>query len=386
MGIVCLFGIVGIVAAVSVGSADDGILLVTPRRNAPNGVNVRSTPTLLQSRIIGGLPYGRRLRSQGNYNADWYRVTLPNGKSGFASAAWLNQVHPDDLAFKIHFIDVGSGDAAIISIGATDIVIDGGQNPAYFANYIRRRSLLRDNVELVILTQPKIDHYRGLSYLFASGRRHVLEFWDPGVSPCAGQSGYDNLLRRIRRSETTIRRPLYRCGQQKPTYENVPAVPEAQISVLYSGPCIRIDGDCESDMNNSSIVVRIRIGTTTLLFPGDIRGKGRTELANYKPRYVEELLLKNAAMLKADVIKVPHHGSETSSTIDFIKAVSPKYAIISADTKHFLPDDSVVMRMSKAGVRVLRTDVDRRRGNDHILCIKEPGRAIICNYEDILSE
>lgn len=375
------------VAFAATAVAENDVRLVTPKQSAPRGVNVREKPSLRDGRIIGVIPSGHRLRLQGRVGAGWFRVTLRDGRTGFASAEWLDAISAEDVPFEVHFIDVGTGDAAIINIGPTNIVIDGGENPEFLAAYVRKRGLLRGDVDLVIVSHPEIDHYRGLNTFFRRRAPRVVELWDPGVDACPGdREGYDAFLGRVKRSMTKLRRPLYACGQPKPTYEDVPSVPEAQISVLHGGWCDQIDCRGDVGVDNSAIVTRIRIGSTVLLFTGDIHGKGRTDLANFRPHFVEGLLLKNRGFLRADVLKVANHGSETSSTNDFIKAVRPRFAVISADTKHFLPDDSVVQRLAASGAKVLRTDVDRRRGNDHILCMKERGLAIVCNYEDIMTE
>jgi beta-lactamase superfamily II metal-dependent hydrolase len=89
-------------------------------------------------------------------------------------------------------------------------------------------------------------------------------------------------------------------------------------------------------------------GTVNFLLPGDIEKK------------VENELVAEGAPLKADFLKVPHHGSKTSSTDAFVQAVAPKFAVVSVgDGNQFgHPVDSVVQRYADAGVKFLRTDRD----------------------------
>ena len=91
-------------------------------------------------------------------------------------------------------------------------------------------------------------------------------------------------------------------------------------------------------------------------------------------------------MLKADVLKVPHHGSETASTSAFLAKVKPRFAIISASTNHHLPRPTTLSRYHALGAIVLRTDQDRKSDNDHIVCFfaveEEPD--LNCNYADLL--
>lgn len=87
-----------------------------------------------------------------------------------------------------------------------------------------------------------------------------------------------------------------------------------------------------------------------------------------------------------DVLKVPHHGSETANTIPFIEKTNPDYAIISASTTHHLPKDTVVHRYESLDRVILRTDFNHANNQDHILCMKDVGRELECNYESVLVE
>jgi beta-lactamase superfamily II metal-dependent hydrolase len=130
----------------------------------------------------------------------------------------------------------------------------------------------------------------------------------------------------------------------------------------------------------------MEISGVKLLFSGDANGKDRDETSPGTPKYVEKKLLdldqQFPGILKADVLKVPHHGSETASTQAFIDAVNPKYAIISGDTLHHLPRSTVIDRYTNGQRVILRTDLDRARGNDHIFCTSASRGQTDCNYKD----
>lgn len=130
----------------------------------------------------------------------------------------------------------------------------------------------------------------------------------------------------------------------------------------------------------------VEISGIKLLFTGDANGKERDESSPGTPAYVEKKLLDLnqtfPGILKADVLKVPHHGSETASTKAFIDEVNPKYAIISADTIHHLPRSTVIDRYTNGQRVILRTDQDRARNNDHIFCTSASFGEISCNYKD----
>lgn len=128
------------------------------------------------------------------------------------------------------------------------------------------------------------------------------------------------------------------------------------------------------------------MGGYSFLLTGDANGKRRD--GPDQPSDVEALLLQLESRLpgalKADVLKVPHHGSETASTSAFLDKVRPRFAIISASTNHHLPRPTTLARYNALGAIVLRTDQDRRSDNDHIVCYFTAEPALDCNYADLL--
>ncbi|MEO0087835.1 MAG: hypothetical protein ABIK90_07155, partial [candidate division WOR-3 bacterium] len=127
-------------------------------------------------------------------------------------------------------------------------------------------------------------------------------------------------------------------------------------------------------------------------FAGDIEGKKRKESSNIC-RYTERFLVERFNKeLKAKVLKVPHHGSETSLTDTFLKLVSPEIAIITAGRKKFgnviLPDTTVILRLIRNNIKIFRTDKDDYSykdapGDDHIL-IEIKDNNFICRYYSYL--
>jgi competence protein ComEC len=110
----------------------------------------------------------------------------------------------------------------------------------------------------------------------------------------------------------------------------------------------RNHGVRELTHNNSSMVLRIAYGRESFLFAGDVEAKGEHEL------------IASRADLRATILKVPHHGSRTSSSADFIEAVHPQVAVISLGylNRFDFPAAEVVRRYQDNGVEVLRTDED----------------------------
>ena len=104
------------------------------------------------------------------------------------------------------------------------------------------------------------------------------------------------------------------------------------------------------------------------------------------PAYIEKKLIDmsqiHPGILKADILKVGHHGSETASTQAFIDKVDPTFVIFSASTNHHLPRPTVVDRYKSTTRVLLRTDANRARNTDHIICVGSGHGKVGCNYAD----
>ncbi len=148
---------------------------------------------------------------------------------------------------------------------------------------------------------------------------------------------------------------------------------ELEVRILYSDPL-----PSPYDPNMSSIVLHLSYGNISFLFTGDIEGKYNDSSPD-RASFVEGFLInrytgKDKNELKSTIIKIPHHGSETSSTTPFIKAVAPNEGLLCVGNRHGLPDESVVKRYEANNCRVWRTDrLDQGksnsqcRGDDHIM-------------------
>jgi hypothetical protein len=193
----------------------------------------------------------------------------------------------------------------------------------------------------------------------------------------------------IRRPLATTHPPSDQSNQVQPF--TVPSLPGVTFTVLHADAApTSANNECSYLINNASIVLKIQIGTSTFLFTGDANGKERDETNASLVGHVEQRLLQleaaNPGLLKVDVLKVPHHGSETASTIPFIQKVNPQFAIISASTIHHLPKDTVVHRYETPTRVILRTDDHHENNQDHILCLKEVNVPLDCNFESVFTE
>jgi competence protein ComEC len=249
----------------------------------------------------------------------------------------------------VTFLDVGQGDSAVIEApSGRVVVIDGGGRPGtderagadpgsrVVVPFLRRRGL--STVDLLVATHPDDDHVQGL--IAVASRLNVRSALDSGypddAAPCQAR------LRRLLRSRGV---PVYRAERG----QTLDLGGGARLEVLNPPPGGAFLAGTRSDTNNASVVLRLTYGRARILFIGDAEAEA------------EQAMLDAAApsALKADVLKVGHHGSRWSSSAPFLAAIRPSVAVISAgrSNNYNHPHSEVLDRLRAAGVRaVLRTD------------------------------
>jgi competence protein ComEC len=242
----------------------------------------------------------------------------------------------------VTFLDVGQGDAAVIEApgGATMLIDGGGTRDGQFDTgarivepFLRARGIGR--LQIVALSHPHPDHLNGLFRVL--DRFEVGAFWssgDDGHNP-----EYQRLLALARERGIPTRQAV------------VTALGGARIEPL--GPYVddRIGAPVGLSVNDASLVLRVGFAGRALLFPGDLEADGEGELVGRRDL---------GQSVSADVLKVPHHGSRTSSSDELVAAVAPRLAVMSLgwhNQFHF-PAPEVLARYAAAGARVLRTDRD----------------------------
>jgi len=185
-------------------------------------------------------------------------------------------------------------------------------------------------VDYLALSHPDLDHFGGLDFIAMNFAPRA--FWTTGVPSL--DISYSRLMDDIERAKI----PIELVDATAP----VASIDGVAISSLNGGTGVA------RTQNNSSMVLRFSFGSASILFTGDIESVG------------EHAILANGGDLHATIVKVPHHGSATSSTAAFIAAVHTKAAVISdgyLNNFHF-PAPVVVERYVEAGAVLLRTDLD----------------------------
>ena len=227
----------------------------------------------------------------------------------------------------VTFLDVGQGDAAVLQCGGQSMMIDGGKAKAssYIYSWLKKNQI--SHLDVMVATHTDADHIGGLS--------GALNYAKVGTAYCPVTSGttktFQSFVKYLKKQGKSI------------------TVPKAGDEFSLGGAQVRILGptDPQAEGNNSSIVLKVTFGDTSFLFTGDAE------------REEEQELLESGYDLESTVLKVGHHGSDTSTSYLFLRTVNPQYAVISvgADNTYGHPTEAVLSRLRDADVKTYRTDL-----------------------------
>lgn len=230
----------------------------------------------------------------------------------------------------VHFIDVGQADAALIVCDEHAMLIDGGGTDSSRTMYTYLKKYGVSHLDYIIGTHPDADHIGGL----------------PGALNYASA---DNVFCSVTEHDTRAFNSLVKYTAEQGRSIRVP---KTGSTYSLGDAAVKIIGPVNKakDSNNNSIIAKITYGSNSFLFMGDAETDEENDIISSK----------YAGQLKSDVLKVGHHGSDTSSSEAFLKAVSPQYAVISvgANNSYGHPSEDVVKRLNKLGAQVYRTDTD----------------------------
>ncbi|TPG69331.1 MBL fold metallo-hydrolase [Brevibacillus laterosporus] len=237
-------------------------------------------------------------------------------------------VAPGTNDLKVYFLDVGQGDATYIKTANGDnILIDGGNTDKGDLMVKYLKDLKVDDIEVLIMTHPDADHIGGLNKVMQNFK--VKSVYAPKVAHTTDT--YVNLLKQIKGQGLSI----------KATVAGT-TIPLQGVTARFVAPVSTYD----KELNEWSAVLHLAYGTTSFLFTGDAEHKSEADM------------LKIKQVVKADVLKVGHHGSDSSTTPAFLKAVAPKYAVISSgkENKYGHPTQGTLKKLQGAGITTYRTD------------------------------
>lgn len=243
--------------------------------------------------------------------------------------ASLDSDKTNSSTLKVHFIDVGQGDSILIESDNQYMLIDAGEKGKsnIVIDYLEDTGVKK--LDYVIATHPHSDHIGGLS--------DVIDYFQIGKIIMPGaihtSKAFENLLDTISDNELKLTKPIvgseYAIGQ---------------ASFIIIAP----NSSYYDDLNNYSVAIKLVYDENSFIFTGDAEVESEYEMT------------KNGINLKANLLKLGHHGSTTSSSERFLDSVTPDIAIVSAgqDNKYGHPHVEILKAIEDRDITLYRTDLE----------------------------
>lgn len=242
---------------------------------------------------------------------------------------------------EVVFVDIGQGDATLIKTPSGHrILIDGGLGSKVLGKISDEIPFYDRRIDLVILTHPHSDHLQGLL--------SVLESYEVESIIWTGAEGNTNDFKiwkeMIKEKKNVF---VVKAGARVRSGKTA-------LNILY--PFEILEGKNSGKVDNTSIIARLVYGDNSFLFTGDSHKEAEIELVDFEESCSG--ILCEIVKLDSDVLKAGHHGSKTSTSEEFLKAVSPQIAVISSgkDNRYGHPHEEVLALLNKFGIDILRTD------------------------------
>lgn len=234
--------------------------------------------------------------------------------------------------YQVHFLDIGQGDSILIRTPSNcTIFIDGGPGNTLTDNLYKYLPATERKIDLMVLSHPHLDHMQGLINLL--NRYQVDNLFTTGVPY---QSSFYTEFTRLS-AKTNIHYPT--TGQN---YQ----LCGLEIQTIYpSKPMLATEIE---NVNNASIVLKIRIKDTWFYFSGDAEIEAETEI------------IEQDLNLKADIMKAGHHGSQTSNSLEMLQKVQPKELVIQSGEGNTYnhPHFKTIQSAYSLGIKVRRNDLE----------------------------
>lgn len=237
---------------------------------------------------------------------------------------------PEEGEVYFHFIDVGQGDAVLVTTPDGNMLIDTSESKAREAldEYLKAAGV--EEIEYLVLTHPDADHIGNADFIIQNYRIKNIIMTDYAAT----SKTYERMLDAIEQSSANV----------------IEGEAGFQFSLGALTNTIIAPNEDYDDPNEMSIVIKSAYGETSVMLTGDAE----------KESEADSLKKWNAATFKCDILKVGHHGSVTSTTEEFLSAVDPDIAVISCGSgnRYGHPHDETVERLLAKGVEIYRTDED----------------------------
>ena len=246
---------------------------------------------------------------------------------------FFNDFHQEEPSIlQVHYIDVGQGDSILIQTPKNrNILIDGGEKSQenFLQGYLKKQGV--KHLHMVIGTHPHADHIGGLGFILENFSTDLIIL--PPITHTT--KTFEDLLDTIEKENIPLR--------ATPSSDSY--LLEEHLTLEFLSP----HRDFQDQLNDWSIVLKLTYVEHRFLFTGDIESAAETALLQ---DYSQDTL-------STDVLKVSHHGSSTSSSIPFLKAVAPKIVVISSgkENPYGHPHKETVERLFNFSPRLYRTDL-----------------------------
>ncbi|NLL71039.1 MAG: MBL fold metallo-hydrolase [Epulopiscium sp.] len=250
--------------------------------------------------------------------------------AGCVDLTTSNQEKPFKLeSMRVHFLNVGQGNAVFIEGGEGQTLLydvgGDGDVGKQIVDYIQKCGY--ESLDVMVISHPHADHMNGAPYILEKIKVHAV--YHPKVTHTTQL--FEDFVQGVKKANLSLK-PV-KAGME---------IPFGNMQVKVLGPC----SDYYEGLNDYSVVLQVKDEHFSVLLTGDIEA------------LAEEEVISSGKDLHADVLQVPHHGSSSSSTQDFLQKVNPKYSILSlaADNKYGHPHKEVMERLVKLDTEILRTD------------------------------
>ncbi|PIR42051.1 MAG: hypothetical protein COV30_00565 [Candidatus Yanofskybacteria bacterium CG10_big_fil_rev_8_21_14_0_10_37_15] len=253
--------------------------------------------------------------------------------SVFAFSTYSIASQKDGL-LKIHFFNVGQGDAIFIETpNGNQVLIDGGPDNKIIQELAKVMSFYDKNIDLIVMTHSDADHLTGLL--------EVLNRYDVEnliYSDIVRDSSLYNSWKKIVHEEmTNVIDPV--------AGKIIDLGNDATLTIL--NPSESLSGKIMEKTNNESVVLKLKYGENEVLLTGDIEAKS------------ERQILLSGNDIKVDILKIAHHGSKTSTIEEFLFETSPEVAIIQVGKNRYgHPTQEILTRLENFGIKYYRNDLD----------------------------
>lgn len=244
-----------------------------------------------------------------------------------------NSINTESLDNKmlVHYIDVGQGDSILIQVNNKNLLIDAGPKSDKEKLFSYLSSLNINKFDYVIATHPHEDHIGNMSDIIKSYT--IDNFYSPKVSHTSRT--YEKMIEALQDKNLKI----------NPIKENTDSISlGANTTVEVFSPI----KDTYDNLNSYSPIIKIKYKNISFLFTGDSESSD------------EKSVLSNNKNISADVLKVGHHGSSTSTSMDFLNSVNPSIAVISVgtDNKYNHPSKDTLDRLNSKNIKIYQTNID----------------------------